>query len=201
MGRHFSHPKVFIRSLATRGSLGGLSSKTMEITDVLRSEGFDLILIETVGVGQSEMEIATLADVTALVLVPESGDDIQAVKAGLIEVADIIVINKSDRPGASLMESFVLEAARLDPAHQRPIQVIQTIATEARGTVELLKAVLSCHTQITPAQKENLLFEKAIRLIRDYKMNQIDREALRRALKEKAGKEFNLYSFTRAFAR
>eukprot|EP01037_Dinobryon_pediforme_P014425 gene14425-14548_t len=82
MAPHFNHPDVFIRSIATRGSLGGLSAKTIEMTDVLRASGFDYVLVETVGVGQSEIEIAGLADLTLLVLVPESGDEIQNIKSG-----------------------------------------------------------------------------------------------------------------------
>ena len=91
---------VYIRSIATRGSLGGLSKKTIDIADVLDAAGFDFIIFETVGVGQSELDIAKIADTTVVTLVPESGDSIQAMKAGLMEIADIFVLNKSDRPGA-----------------------------------------------------------------------------------------------------
>jgi len=94
---------IFIRSMATRGSLGGLAASTREVADVLDGYGFDRILIETVGVGQSELDIARTADTTAVVLVPESGDAIQAMKAGLMEIADVFVVNKSDRPGAELL--------------------------------------------------------------------------------------------------
>ncbi|MDZ4675496.1 MAG: methylmalonyl Co-A mutase-associated GTPase MeaB, partial [Gemmatimonadota bacterium] len=93
-------PGVFIRSMATRGSLGGLATSTGEVCDVLDAGGFDRILIETVGVGQSELDVATMADTTVLLLVPESGDGIQALKSGVMEIADIFVINKADRPGA-----------------------------------------------------------------------------------------------------
>src|SRR6201985_1906777 len=102
MAPHFNHPDVFIRSLATRGSLGGLSAKTVEMADVLRGSGFDYILVETVGVGQSEVEIAGLADITLLVLVPESGDEIQNIKSGIMEIADAFIINKADRADADL---------------------------------------------------------------------------------------------------
>ena len=96
-------PGVFIRSMATRGSLGGLAATTREVADVLDAFGFDRILIETVGVGQSELEIARTADSSVVVLVPESGDSIQTMKAGLMEIADLFVVNKSDRPGADRM--------------------------------------------------------------------------------------------------
>ncbi len=102
MSAWHDHPGVFIRSLATRGSLGGLNPKIIEITDLMRAAPFDTIIIETVGVGQSEVEIAGLADTTIVVLVPEAGDEIQAMKAGLMEIADIFVVNKADRPGADL---------------------------------------------------------------------------------------------------
>jgi LAO/AO transport system kinase len=100
-------PDVFIRSMATRGSLGGLSATTEEVADVLESFGFDRILIETVGVGQSELDIARTADTTILVLVPESGDGIQALKAGVMEIADVYVVNKSDRPGADRLRQEI----------------------------------------------------------------------------------------------
>src|SRR5687768_17700831 len=96
-------PGVYIRSLATRGSLGGLSSATRAVADVLDAYGFDRILMETVGVGQSELDIARTADSSVVVLVPESGDSIQTLKAGLMEIADLFVVNKSDRPGADRM--------------------------------------------------------------------------------------------------
>ncbi len=100
MSEWYNHPDVFIRSLSSKGSLGGLHPKIIEISDVMKSAPFDYIIIETVGVGQSEVDIAALADVTIVMLVPEGGDAIQTMKAGLMEVADIFVINKFDRPGA-----------------------------------------------------------------------------------------------------
>ena len=102
MAGHFNHPDVFIRSVAARGSLGGLSAKTIEMADVLRGAGFDYVVIETVGVGQSEVEIAGLADLTFLVLVPESGDEVQNIKSGLMEIADAFGVNKADRADAEL---------------------------------------------------------------------------------------------------
>jgi len=100
-------PGVFIRSMATRGSLGGLAAATREVADVLDAFGFDILLIETVGVGQSELDVARTADSTLLVLVPESGDSIQTLKAGVMEVADIFVVNKADRPGADRLRNDV----------------------------------------------------------------------------------------------
>ena len=100
MSDWYNHPNVFIRSLATRGSLGGLHPKIIEISDLLKAAPFDYIIVETVGVGQSEIEIAGLADITIVTVVPEAGDEIQTMKAGLMEIADIFVVNKSDRPDA-----------------------------------------------------------------------------------------------------
>src|SRR5438045_4012673 len=100
-------PGVFIRSMATRGSLGGLAAATREVADVLDAFGFDRLLIETVGVGQSELDVARTADTTLLILVPESGDSIQTLKAGVMEIADIFVVNKSDRPGADRLRNDV----------------------------------------------------------------------------------------------
>ena len=110
-------PGVFIRSMATRGSLGGLATTTREVADVMDAFGFERILIETVGVGQSELEIAATADTTAVVLVPESGDSVQALKAGLMEIADLFVVNKADRPGgARLAGDLELMLKLRDPA-------------------------------------------------------------------------------------
>jgi LAO/AO transport system kinase len=100
-------PGVYIRSMATRGSLGGLSARTAEVADVLDAFGFDRIIIETVGVGQTELDIARTADTTVVVLVPESGDSIQTLKAGVMEIADIFVVNKGDRPGADRLRNDI----------------------------------------------------------------------------------------------
>jgi LAO/AO transport system kinase len=107
MERVALHPNVFIRSMATRGSLGGLAATTREVCDVLDAFGVDRILVETVGVGQSELDIARLADTSAVVLVPESGDSIQTLKAGVMEIADLFVVNKADRPGADRLRNDI----------------------------------------------------------------------------------------------
>ena len=105
MLQHHADPGVFIRSMATRGWLGGLASATAGMTQLLDAAGFDVVMVETVGVGQDEVEIARVADVTVVVLVPGTGDDVQAIKAGIMEIADVIVINKADLPGAEKLES------------------------------------------------------------------------------------------------
>lgn len=140
MGRWYNEPLVYIRSLSSRGSLGGLHPFAKEITRFLRHCTFDLVIIETVGVGQSEVEVARLADVTILVMVPESGDEIQLMKAGLMEAADLFVVNKSDRPGAE-----IFTAQLKNQVHQQDV-VVNTIASTGEG-VDLLKQLITKYIQ------------------------------------------------------
>jgi LAO/AO transport system kinase len=136
---------VYIRSLATRGALGGLSAATREVADLLDAFGFDRVLIETVGVGQSELEVARTADTIAVVLVPESGDGIQALKAGLMEIADVFVINKADRPGADRLKRDIDTALHYRaPAAWTP-PVISTVGVTGDGVPELLAALDAHH--------------------------------------------------------
>ncbi len=137
-------PGVFIRSMATRGSLGGLSKKTIDAADVLDAAGYDYIIFETVGVGQSELDIAKAADTTIVVLVPESGDSIQAMKAGLMEIADFFVLNKSDRPGsdnAITALKTILMLRDHDEKSWLP-DIIKSVASENKGTEEIANEVL-----------------------------------------------------------
>jgi len=200
MSEHFTHPGIFIRSIATRGSLGGLSEKILEITDVLRAADFSLILIETVGVGQSEVEIAGLADTTVVVFVPESGDEIQSLKSGIMEIADIFVVNKCDRDGADALVNHLQRiSARKDS--REAIPVIKTSATEDRGIEELLDAISA--QQISAKSNEKRLFlltEKAFRLIQVKRMNNVNRSDLKEALKKSFGEPtFNLYKFAHSY--
>ena len=119
MQDHYGDPGIFIRSMATRGSLGGLARATADAATVLDASGRDLVMIETVGVGQDEVDIVRLADVTIVILVPGMGDDVQTIKAGIMEIADIFVINKSDREGAERVE--------------REIRAMQSLATRQRS--------------------------------------------------------------------
>ncbi|MEO5570588.1 MAG: methylmalonyl Co-A mutase-associated GTPase MeaB [Bacteroidia bacterium] len=200
MSEHFNHPKVFIRSLATRGSLGGLSAKTMELTDILRAAGFDYIFIETVGVGQSEVEIASLAETTIVVFVPESGDEVQTIKSGIMEIADIFVVNKSDREGADKITRNIKSSLHLRALSDWEIPVIKTIATQSEGITQLLKKINDHHLLPQKQKNNQLIFEKALRLIRDYKMKEIDKNALKNKLAEaQKKKDFNLYHFVTTF--
>ncbi|MDP2207984.1 MAG: methylmalonyl Co-A mutase-associated GTPase MeaB [Bacteroidota bacterium] len=136
---------VFIRSMASRGSLGGLSKKAIEAADILDAAGFDIILMETVGVGQSELDIAGATDTTIVVLVPESGDSIQAMKAGLMEIADFFVLNKSDRAGAdqAVMSIKMILNFKTKKDGWQP-DVIQTVASEGKG-IDKIEETISHH--------------------------------------------------------
>lgn len=135
---------VFIRSMATRGSLGGLCRNVVEACDVLDASGKDFIIIETVGVGQSELDIAQTADTTIVVLVPESGDSVQAMKAGLMEIADIFVLNKSDREGADGIVATIKNIIHLKPPSRDGwlIEVLKTTGSQNKGTEELFREIL-----------------------------------------------------------
>ena len=202
MSKWYDHPHVFIRSLATRGSLGGLHPKIIEITELMKAAAFDYILVETVGVGQSEVEIAGLADITIVVVVPEAGDEVQTMKAGLMEIADIFVVNKAERPGA---DQFVKNLRlMLAPAfHNRydEVPVIKTVASQNEGVDELLKKIdhLLKHHH-SKEKKYWLLAERAYQLIQRKKMIGISKEELKAQIKElNNNNSFQLYSFIKNY--
>jgi len=141
---HHADPHVFIRSMATRGWLGGLAAATTDMALLLDAAGKDFVLIETVGVGQDEVEIAKLADVTVVVLVPGMGDDVQAIKAGIMEIADVFVINKSDQPDADRLEREIKAIQSLSNGRGGWVPpIVRTVATEGQGIAETLAAVRS----------------------------------------------------------
>jgi LAO/AO transport system kinase len=141
MMRHTSDPGVYIRSMATRGFLGGLSRATGDVIDLLDASGKDVVIVETVGVGQAEVDIARLADTVLVVLVPGMGDDIQAIKAGILEIADLFVINKADREGADKLESELRQMmALVDDGRPRPA-ILRTVAIRGDGVDELVEAI------------------------------------------------------------
>ena len=200
MSRWYIHPNVFIRSLASRGSLGGLHPKIIEISDLLKAAAFDYILIETVGVGQSEVEIAGLADVTIVVLVPEGGDEVQTMKAGLMEIADIFVVNKSDRPDA---DAFVKNLEQLlSPARngeQQHVPVVKTTASQHVGIDILSRQILEAVARKQDHhRKTRLMAEKAWHLIREKRMQDVNRMELLSAL-ETSGPQTNLYQFIKKY--
>lgn len=200
MSEWYNDPKVFIRSLATRGSLGGLHPKIIEISDLVKTAPFDYIIIETVGVGQSEIEIAGLADTTIVVVVPEAGDEVQTMKAGLMEIADVFVVNKADRPDADLfVKNLRLMLAPAFHNHTMPVPVIKTIASQKKGIEELLKTINeTLHHKTENEKRYWLLAEKAYHLIQKKRMKGINKEDIKTAIKT-AGDDFNLYRFIKNY--
>ena len=182
MQDHFADPGIYIRSMATRGSLGGLARATADVTTVLDASGRDLIMIETVGVGQDEVDIVRLADITVVILVPGMGDDVQTIKAGIMEIADIFVINKCDREGAErvereirAMQSLAVRSDRWTPP------IVKTVASDGNGIVELAAAIGQYESYL---QKENLLLKRNVENWRERLF-----EMLRDAMLEKAREE------------
>ena len=200
MSRWYLDDRVFIRSLATRGAMGGLNVKTIEITELLKAAAFDHIIVETVGVGQSEIEIAGLADTTVVVLVPEAGDEVQTMKAGLMEIAEVFVVNKSDRPDADLfVKNLLLMLAPAFQHHQKPLPVIKTVADRGEGIDKLYQAIKDSDKSDVFHQKKLWLYtEKAMQLIQKRRMKDIDRKQLSAEIKNT--KDFNLYRFVQRFA-
>src|SRR5512135_514900 len=185
MQSHHADPGIYIRSMATRGFLGGLARTTADVATVLDASGKDLILIETVGVGQDEIDIVRLADVTVVILVPGMGDDVQTIKAGIMEIADIFVINKSDREGAERVEREIRAlqglAARQD--HWSP-PIVKTVATEGTGTTELAKAIADYEAYLA---KHNLVLKKRTRHWHDRLLEMLRDSLLRRVMREQLG--------------
>jgi LAO/AO transport system kinase len=202
MSGWYTHPDVFIRSLATRGSMGGIHPKTIEITELLKTAGFDYIIIETVGVGQSEIEIAGLADATVVVLVPEAGDEVQTMKAGLMEIADIFVVNKSDRPDADLfVKNLRLMLAPAFSTSITEVPIIKTNAVTATGLHELFQQIERHLQQDVKNEKHYwLLVQKVYYLLQQQRMKDVDKNHLRSMIKKEVEKGgFNLYDFARQF--
>jgi LAO/AO transport system kinase len=183
MQEHFSDPGIYIRSMATRGSLGGLARTTADVATVLDASGRDVVMIETVGVGQDEVDIVRLADVTILILVPGMGDDVQTIKAGIMEIADIFVINKSDRDGAEHVEREIRTLQSLATRHDGwTPPIVKTIASHGVGIEELANAISGYEAYL---RKADLVLNKSVenwqgRLV----------EMLRDVLLEKARAQF-----------
>ena len=198
MSAWYNHPNVYIRSLATRGSLGGLHPQIIEISAILQAADFDELLIETVGVGQSEIEIAGLADTTVVVLVPEAGDEVQTMKSGLMEIADIFVVNKSDRPDADQLVKHLrgMLAGSFVPGNWE-IPILKTIATQQSGIAALAKSI-EHHQQFQeiPERKKWLLAEKAYQLISRHRMRDVSKQKLVEKIAEQmVHPGFNLFQF------
>ena len=222
MSNWYNHPNVFIRSLATRGSLGGLHPKIIEITDVMKVAPFDFIIVETVGVGQSEIEIAGLADFTIVVLVPEAGDEVQTMKAGLMEIADMFVVNKADRPDAdAFVKNLRMMLAPAFHNHQQEINIVKTVATKKEGIEKILNAMYDVESrlqftvygleqniseqqnnqhQIPNTKRHWLLTEKAYQIIQQNRMKNINKNLLKEEIELEANNNaFNLYQYIKKF--
>jgi len=177
MQEHFADPGIFIRSMATRGSLGGLTRTTADVATVLDASGRGVVLIETVGVGQDEVDIVRLADITVVILVPGMGDDVQSIKAGIMEIADVFVINKSDYDGAERVEREIraLQSLALRSDHWTP-PIVKTVASEGKGIDDMAKAIANYEAYLL---KENLLLkrnvqnwqERLVEMLRDSLLN------------------------------
>ncbi len=202
MSRWYNEPNVFIRSLATRGSLGGLHPKIIEISDLLKTADFDCIIVETVGVGQSEIEIVGLADITIVTIVPEAGDEIQTMKAGIMEIADMFVVNKADRLGAdTFVKNLRLMLAPAFSNHTEEIAIIKTVATKNEGLESLKLAIDTLiKAKKTNEKKAWLLTEKAYYLIQKERMKDIDKSVLKIDIENKLS-NFNLYAFVSSFSK
>jgi len=202
MSEWYNHSGVYIRSLASRGALGGLHTHILEITQLMQLAGFDEIIVETVGVGQSEIEIAGLADTTVVVVVPEAGDEVQTMKSGIMEIAHIFVVNKSDRPEA---DQFVHHLKQMmapsfsNTSYQIPI--IKTIAAQKTGILELAEAIAAHQLQLQdPTRKNWLLTQKALRLIQQKRMQDINAASLLAAITEASqDPQFNIFEFVQAY--
>src|SRR5215475_7159394 len=187
MQSHHADPGIYIRSMATRGFLGGLARATTDVATVLDASGKDLVLIETVGVGQDEVDIVRLADITVVILVPGMGDDVQTIKAGIMEIADIFVINKSDREGAErvereirAMQTLAIRADRWTPP------IVKTVASEGVGVKELAAAIAEYDAFL---KKENLLLKRTIHNWQERLVEMLRDAMLDRLLNERLSQE------------
>ena len=197
MSEWYNEPLVFIRSLASRGALGGLHPHILDIVTLLQAAGFDQILVETVGVGQSEIDITGLADTTVVVLVPEAGDEVQTMKAGLMEIADIFVVNKSDRPDAGRFVKNLMAILPHPAADGYQIPVLQTVASKQEGIIPLADAS-SQHQQRmqVSSRKAWLLTERAFQLIQQQRMRDISKAGLKSSIEAAMQlPDFNLFRF------
>lgn len=202
-------PGVFIRSMATRGSLGGLAQATNDVVKVLDAAGFDIVLIETVGAGQSEVEIARTAHTTIVLEAPGMGDEVQALKAGLMEIADILVVNKADRPGASrtarALEMAVNRNTPSNDTHWHP-PILQTVALDGSGVPDVLEAIAShreylCETGLL-AERERIrvqteLFNVLQRQLLDELVAEVGKEELKTWIERIVAREVDVYTAMR----
>jgi LAO/AO transport system ATPase len=165
MTGHGADPNVFVRSLASRGHLGGLSKATARVVDVMDAAGMDFVIVETVGTGQSEVEIMEIAQTVLVAVAPGLGDEIQAVKAGILEVADILIVNKADMPLVDKTESQLKDALSLSHSEGWQVPVLRTVATSGEGLPELVDTIAAHYAQLPKEAKENAARARMRRLV------------------------------------
>ena len=198
MQSHHGDPGVFIRSMATRGVLGGLAAATADVIVTLEASGRDVVIIETVGVGQAEIEVVKLASAVALVLTPSMGDDVQTLKAGIMEIADLFVVNKADQPGADRIQGQLEALLSLLPADQARPPIVQTVATDNKGVGELINTLSALPRQSdrsVTAWKERLIAMMRQRLIERVVAETLDDAKIAEAAREVAERRLNPYEF------
>ena len=184
MQGHYADPGIFIRSMATRGSLGGLARTTADVTSILDASGRDLVLVETVGVGQDEVDIVKLADVTLVVLVPGMGDDVQSIKAGIMEIADIFVINKADRDGAERVEREIRALQGLALRHDSWIPpIVKTVASSGEGIPEMVAKIEEYRSFLDKSEaghqkRIDNWRNRLVEMLRDALLEQVERDHL-----------------------
>jgi LAO/AO transport system kinase len=183
MAKAASGGDVFVRSMATRGAGGGLARATQDAADILDAAGCTIVLIETVGVGQSEIEISRASDVVVVLLSPESGDGIQALKSGLLEIADLLVVNKADRPGAERLQQDLRTAFELGLRPRREVPILLTEAARGRGIAELAAAI----DAFVAARRADGGFEERRRRNMETRIRQIAEFLVQRSLWEGGG--------------
>jgi len=189
MSEWYNNPGVFIRSLSSRGAIGGLHPQIVEIASLMQAAGFDYVLLETVGVGQTEVEVAALADMTMLVLVPEAGDDVQMMKAGVMEIADLFVVNKADRPGAdAFIRHLLAMQAYSSRWKDRQIPAVKTVATKNEGIPQVVQLVHELLKKEENREKKcHILAERAFLLIQQQRMRNVKRTDLYRKIAAELG--------------
>jgi LAO/AO transport system kinase len=189
MQRHATDEGVFIRSMATRGHLGGLSRSTADVTLVLDAMGYEVVIVETVGVGQDEVDVVSQADTTVVVTVPGLGDEIQAIKAGILEIADVLVVNKADREGADRSVKHLISMLELRGHEAVPVEIVKTVASEGRGIDDLVLAIDRHRARVTAGGKPERRRKRA-----EVMLGEVLHDRLRRAVGEALAKRADLVS-------
>jgi LAO/AO transport system kinase len=201
MQRHHADPGVFIRSMATRGWMGGVARATTDMALLFDAAGRDIVIVETVGVGQDEVEIARLADVTIVVLVPGLGDDVQAIKAGIMEIADVFAINKSDLPGAAKLEREIRANLSFAPRPDEwSPEIVNTVAHEGKGIEELIASAARFRSEGPARARASEIWRARLReMLRERLMDRLPLERLDAAVPDVVERRRDPYSVVREF--